>query len=208
MDEGMEVSGRRPDETYDWTTLPESTGTSRTPRAKHPAHGSQPRPWRKAPGVATVEETSEAQMVEGVESIPERHAPVPRSERYEKLLGRLEKISGLSRSEAERSAATVLCLLEKRLTIADAADLEQQLPEALDELLDTCRLNDEARPLKMTKRDFVWRLTEELGVSDPEAERRIYFVFQTFREEVSEEEARTVERLLPDDLRAMWRRPA
>ncbi len=115
--------------------------------------------------------------------------------------------AGIPESEAEDTAAKVLCLLEQRITAGEARDLNQELPWALRDLLRRCERPMRATPERFDRAEFTVRLSEDLGREPPEAERVARAVLSAARALLSEREASDVLGQLPDDMKPLWLPP-
>ena len=60
---------------------------------------------------------------------------------------------------------------------------------------------------KFGREDFIRMVSEDLGVDNLQAEKRIRDVFSALRDQVSEGEIEDVIGQLPADLRELWQRP-
>jgi uncharacterized protein (DUF2267 family) len=102
--------------------------------------------------------------------------------KYEEFLREVKERTGITdRAEAKRTVVTVLQALCDRLTADEAEDLLAQLPEPLKQAV---TVTGEA-PVKMTAREFVGRVAEELQVPPEDAQQRIRAVFAVLRAAVT-----------------------
>jgi uncharacterized protein (DUF2267 family) len=88
------------------------------------------------------------------------------------------------------------------------ADLNEELPWALRDLLRRCELHPRGRPERLGRDDLVARVAEDLGVDADEATRITRTVLSTVRGLLSEREASDVMGQLPADVAPLWARPA
>lgn len=107
----------------------------------------------------------------------------------------------------QRAAEAVLCTLEQRLSGGEAKKLSAELPESVRELIRRCEPHREAPAAAFGRAEFLQRVADHLGVSVSEAELITRAVFEAVRRQVSIQEAKYVERQLPDELAEMWRYP-
>jgi uncharacterized protein (DUF2267 family) len=129
-----------------------------------------------------------------------------RNQTFKAFLSNLGAIGSMNEEEAERAAVSVLCVLEQRLFGEEASHLEAQLPGKLRDLLLRCERHMGRPATKFGKDGFIRMVSEDLGVDNLEAERKIRAVFSAVREQVSEGEIEDVVGQLPADLRELWQR--
>ena len=94
----------------------------------------------------------------------------------------------------------------ERLFGEEAAHLEAQLPGKLKDLLMRCERHIGKPANKFGREDFIRMVSEDLGVDNLQAEKRIRDVFSALRDQVSEGEIEDVIGQLPADLRDLWQR--
>ncbi len=136
----------------------------------------------------------------------EQRRETRRNQTYKAFLGNLAVIGSMNEEEAERAAVSVLCVLEQRLFGEEAAHLEAQLPGKLQDLLVRCERHLGKPASKFGREGFIKMVSEDLGVDELEAERKIRAVFSAVRDQVSEGEIEDVIGQLPADLRELWQR--
>ena len=115
--------------------------------------------------------------------------------KYDEMVARLSKETGMGREEAEETLLFVLQALVDRLTGDEADDLISQLPA---ELKMAITATPEAEP--MTSTEFVGLVAGELGVDDDEARRRINAVFHVLKDAVTPGEYHDVLVQLPSGI--------
>ena len=112
---------------------------------------------------------------------------------YDEFLKEVEERAGLEdRDEAERTAAVVLQTLSDRLVGGEANDLLARLPAPLKKAVVVTE-----EPAKMSPVEFVYRVANDLGVSDDQARKRIHVVFDVLRAAVTPGELDDVLARLP-----------
>ncbi len=127
-----------------------------------------------------------------------------KNQTFAAFLTYLRRVGTISEELAERSAAAVLCALERRILPGEAKDLESQLPVRLRELVTRCDIHAGIPRHKLDRAEFVGMVADDLAVSPAQAEHLVLAVFHALRAQVSEGEARQVEGQLPRDIRELW----
>jgi uncharacterized protein (DUF2267 family) len=131
------------------------------------------------------------------------------SQTYASFLAQLSARGGMSPSVAEQAAASVLCALELRIMAEEARDMEAQLPVKLTELLHRCERHEHGGPpQKFGKEELLRMVGEDLSLQPEAVEPVVRAVCNVLRDRLSDGEAEDVINQLPEDLRALWRRPA
>lgn len=123
---------------------------------------------------------------------------------YAEFLDGLCQRLGAERESAARIAAAVLCMLEQRIQLDEAAQLEAQLPTKIRDLLFHCSMHVSEPPRAIDRARFVSVVAAELGVSGADAEAYVREVFRAVARQVSAGEAEQVRTQLPADLGALW----
>jgi uncharacterized protein (DUF2267 family) len=139
----------------------------------------------------------------------ERRSEAHEAETYGRFLNDVRSLTGLTREEAERTAASVLCALEQRLFPTRALKLESQLPVRLVELVVGC----EAHPVpkgeaKIGREEMIALVAEHLGEDRGRTEDLTRQVMLALRAQITDGEAEKVASQLPADLQQMWMNPA
>jgi uncharacterized protein (DUF2267 family) len=128
--------------------------------------------------------------------------------RYQRFLEALAR-GGLGSAErAERTAVTVLGLVEQRLTGPEVNDLNAELPWALRDLLRGRERHPRSRPERLGREELLARVAAELTLDAEQAEAATRLVMQTARTLLSENEASDVASQLPKDMQDLWAPPA
>ena len=122
---------------------------------------------------------------------------------YLQFLRNLADKSGLDLDEAEDAAASVLCVLEQRLTQEEAHDLNAQLPMKLRELLVRCERHP-GKPLRFDLLGMYEMVGEDLNLDPSTAGPIVQHVFATVKELISPGEAQDVASQLPRDIAEVW----
>jgi len=136
----------------------------------------------------------------------EQRSETRRNQTYKAFLKNLCVIGSMNEEEAEKAAVSVLCTLEQRLFGEEAAHLEAQLPGKLQDLLVRCERHMGKPVSKFGREEFIRMVSEDLGVDNFQAEKKIRDVFSALRDQVSEGEIEDVIGQLPSDLRDLWQR--
>lgn len=149
----------------------------------------------------------------GTQSIEERRqqrSESRQSQTWKAFVKDLCAAGNFNEERAEKAAASVLCLLDQRITWDEAKDLNSQLPQKLRGMLQRCERHEGIeRSRDLDAKKLLDSVCEDLGIGDQqEAETAIRAVFQTIRDHVSPGEVEQVINQLPHDWRLLWQRPA
>ncbi|MHB8875777.1 MAG: DUF2267 domain-containing protein, partial [Myxococcaceae bacterium] len=125
-------------------------------------------------------------------------------ERLDRILGHVRRALDCDEATAWRVTAQVLCQLERRLSGGEGAQLLEELPWRLRELMQVCRPRDGEPPVAGSLRSFVEAVASRLELDHAGAEGATRAVFEAVRNAISEKEARDVSGQLPGDLKALW----
>ncbi|MDB4976822.1 MAG: hypothetical protein JWN48_5163 [Myxococcaceae bacterium] len=117
--------------------------------------------------------------------------------------GLCERLS-VTREHAAQIAASVLCVLEQRITREEGVQLEAQLPTKLQDLMFHCTMHVSERPSDIDRSRFIAMVAEDLSVPAGEAERYVRCVLSALTSHVSAGELEQVLLQLPPDLRSLW----
>jgi uncharacterized protein (DUF2267 family) len=128
--------------------------------------------------------------------------------RYQRFLAALARGGLGSQERAERTAVTVLGLVEQRLTGPEAHDLNAELPWALRDLLRGRERHPRSRPERFGREELLARVAAELTLDAEQAEAATRLVMQTARSLLSEKEASDIASQLPKDMQDLWAPPA
>ena len=120
---------------------------------------------------------------------------------YHAFLKDVERIGGMHKELAERSAVAVLSVLERRIFPGGARHLEAQLPSKLRELL------VHSSQSRFGRAAFLRMVASELAVEPEAVEPIVRAVFRAVRDKISDGEARDVAAELPADLAELWLAP-
>ncbi len=156
------------------------------------------------------DETIQEAQAGGLDGLP-GSAPDVRAQRSESraaqtfafFLRDLEH-KGLERKLAEQAIESVLCVMEQRLMVDEARHLEAQLPRKVVALLERCPRHKDRPYQKLSRRQLLSMVAEDLGVSLEESERITCLVLATVREHITEGEMEDVLGQLPHELRTLW----
>lgn len=124
------------------------------------------------------------------------------------FLKRVEEHTGLSRSEAEMTAVTTLCALDRRMLPGEAKDLDSQLPATFRDMLQRCHLHKDEKPRRILADEFLRNVADDIGCEPAEAEQRVRGVFAALRDQLSDGEIEDVIGQLPMDMKELFRAPA
>jgi uncharacterized protein (DUF2267 family) len=128
------------------------------------------------------------------------------SQTYAAFIKHLCERGGMSPSDAEQAAVSVLCAIEQRIFGEEAQDLEAQLPQKLTQLLHRCERHESGPPPnKFGRAEMLLMVGEELSLKPEAVEPVIRAVLAAIRDQVSDGEVEQVMRKLPSDLRDLWR---
>lgn len=126
---------------------------------------------------------------------------------FEAFLDELRWPQMAPKTEPRASAEAVLCTLDRRLSLGEAEELIEQLPEGFQRLLRRCDKHPRSPSERMDKAAFITDVADHLGVDPQEAERVVRAVFTGVRDRLSEDDIEDVASQLPSDLADLWRRP-
>jgi uncharacterized protein (DUF2267 family) len=121
-----------------------------------------------------------------------------------RFLNQLCDETGYEKRFASEATASVLGALEQRLRMVESDHLEAQLPAKLRELLDAKRGERRLKPRQVHSAEMITMVSEDLDRTPQEAEVVVRDVLCQVRGQISEPEARRVERILPMDMRTLW----
>jgi uncharacterized protein (DUF2267 family) len=138
------------------------------------------------------------------EDLATRAIELQASAPYQAFLSDLCRIADLDTSAAERTATSVLCILDQSLRAGKAREPYATMPLRLQELMAGCERPGELPPLVFTPDEFVSSVAADLDKKDEEAERLIKAVCTAARKQLSVEEARTVAKKMPRDVQRLW----
>jgi uncharacterized protein (DUF2267 family) len=133
-----------------------------------------------------------------------RRSDAHRASTWGHFLNRLCDETGCEKSFAAAATTAVLGALEQRLRESEADHLEAQLPSRLREALDDKRGERLLKPRQVHYGELVTMVSDALGLVPQEAEVVARDVLTVVRLQISEPEARRVERILPQDMRMLW----
>ena len=121
---------------------------------------------------------------------------------YEAFVHAVADAGGFAAEEAEEYIVAVIATLEARLSFAEVADLEAELPLVLRDILHGEPILDLP---DMDDKELCARVRARLKTTNEEAEVIARVVLRELRSRISAAEAASVEAELSPGLRAMWR---
>ncbi len=144
----------------------------------------------------------------------QEHIPVSRhplesrigaeGQRLADFVQRVSERAGVERSEAARTALTVLGVLGRHLRGLSRRSLELDLPDRIGELLGRLEAELPENRESFGRAGFFRMVADELKLSPRESGRVVSGVFSAVREEIGREEAARIAEALPPDIRAVW----
>ena len=161
-----------------------------------------PVPDVRAPDIQGVEHRQRRPVTDALRA---KRSESRQTNTYLRFLREVSAKGDLTLDEAEDAAASVLCLLDQRLTQAEAGDLNAQLPMKLRELLVRCARHPGA-PLRFDLAGLYEMVGEDLNMDPSETPPVVAAVLAVVKAQISAGEARDVASQLPRDIAAEWER--
>jgi uncharacterized protein (DUF2267 family) len=108
--------------------------------------------------------------------------------------------------EVREAASAVVCALLATLDLEQGREVLDALPSAVTSAIGRCPIHEGEPGEELDKHDFLARIGEHFELSPEGSEPMTAAVFKALRAELPPRAAEIVERELPPDLRAVWRR--
>lgn len=143
-------------------------------------------------------------LMEARRRVKQHKRQVRRDQTFSRLVRALCHRSGMDEELAERGLVSVVGELRLRLTPAEVADLDAQLPSRLVDFLPVDERAPGERPEKFHAEELFIRVAHDLSLAPEEAVPIVHFVFSVVREHISRGEAEDVGAQLPTDIAYLW----
>lgn len=116
----------------------------------------------------------------------------------------LERYCNLPVEDLPRTAESVLCALEQRLTVEEAHDMESQLPANLQDLLVRCDRHAGLKKRSFDLEALYTMVGDDLNLRAGDVPPVVRAVFRAVKDQISEGESQDVASQLPADIREIW----
>ncbi|HVX96819.1 MAG TPA: DUF2267 domain-containing protein [Polyangia bacterium] len=108
--------------------------------------------------------------------------------------------------EVQEAASAVVCALLGLLDLEQGREVLDALPKVVRDAIGRCPIHEGEVGEKLDKQALLERIGEHFELSSEASEPMTTAVFRALRRELPPRPAEIVERELPTDLRAVWRR--
>ncbi|MRG97559.1 DUF2267 domain-containing protein [Polyangium spumosum] len=122
-----------------------------------------------------------------------------------RIVEHIEQVGGLPQKvRTPEAAAAVLCVLSRRLSKGQAQDLANNLPEALQALVQPCAAHRGLASDVFDRDEFLRLLADHLQIDVADAERVARAVLQGVHEVLPQGELEHIRGQLPSELWQLW----